>query len=53
MDEHLHPSIAMQAREEIGRLWTLRDIYEQLYPEQSLAQRIREGISKKEWAILS
>lgn len=48
-----HPSIAIQAREEIGKLWTLRDLYEQLYPEQSLAQRIREGISKKEWAILS
>ena len=51
-----HQSIAVQAGEEIGKLWTLRDLYEQLYPEsadESLAQRIREGIVKKEWAILS
>ena len=51
-----HQSIAVQAGEEIGKLWTLRDLYEQLYPEsadESLAQRIREGIAKKEWAILS
>lgn len=51
-----HPSIAIQTREEIGKLWTLRDLYEKLYPEtadESLAQRIREGILKKEWALLS
>ena len=50
------PSIAVQAREEIGKLWTLHDLYEQLYPEsadESLVRRIREGIAKKEWAILS
>lgn len=50
------PAIIIQAREEINTLWTIRDFYENLYPEtadESLAQRIRKGIKNKEWSILS
>jgi len=50
------PLINVQAREEIIKLRTLRDIYPKLYREkadESLAQRIREGIKNKEWAIFS
>lgn len=50
------PEIDLQAVKEIKELKSLRDIYTVLYPEnmnQSLAKRIKEGIRKKEWAIIS
>lgn len=50
------PPIAVQAREEVTELKKLRDIYQDLFQEtadESFAQRIREGIKKKEWAIFS
>lgn len=50
------PEITIQAEKEIVKLKTLRHTYQSLYPEttdESLAQRIREGIKKKEWAIFS
>jgi RNA polymerase sigma-70 factor (ECF subfamily) len=50
------PSIDLKAKEEIIEMRTLRDTYQDLYREtagDSLAQRIREGIKNKEWAIFS
>lgn len=50
------PEINLQAIKEIKELKTMREIYTVLYPEntdQSLARRIKEGIQKKEWAIIS
>jgi RNA polymerase sigma-70 factor (ECF subfamily) len=50
------PEIIIQAEEEIVKLQMLRDIYQSLYREttdESLAQRIREGIKSQEWAIFS
>lgn len=51
-----HININVQAKDEIVRIWTLRDFYRDMYRESSdssLALRIREGIKKKEWSILS
>lgn len=48
--------ITVQAREEVTELKKLRDIYQELYQDtgdESFAQRIREGIQNKEWAIFS
>lgn len=48
--------IIIKAREEMVELRSLRYTYQNLYREiadESLAQRIREGIKKKEWAIFS
>jgi len=48
--------IDVQAREEIAKLQTLRSIYQNLYPEkvdEALAQRISQGIKRKEWNIFS
>lgn len=50
------PSIHIQAKNEIIKLRDLRDTYRNLYLEtadESLAQRIREGIKNKEWKIIS
>jgi RNA polymerase sigma-70 factor (ECF subfamily) len=50
------PPAAVQAREEIGRLKALRDIYQDLYRESadaSFARRVREGIQNREWSIFS
>ncbi len=50
------PEIAIQADKEIVKLKTLRRTYQSLYQEttnESLAQRIMEGIKNKEWAIFS
>ena len=50
------PEIAIQAEKDLVKLRTLRHTYQSLYPEttdESLAQRIREGIKNKEWAIFS
>ncbi len=49
------PVINLQAKEEIVKMRTLRDAYQDLYHEtagESLAHRIREGIKNQEWAIL-
>jgi len=48
--------IVVRAKEDIGKMKTLRDFYQDLYQDQadeSFAQRIREGIKNKEWAIFS
>lgn len=48
--------INLQAVKEIKELKTIREIYSALYPEytdQSLAKRIKDGIQKKEWGIIS
>lgn len=52
--------INMETMDEIGKLKALRDIYQDLYrdinqetADESYAQRIREGIQKREWAIFS
>lgn len=50
------PPITVRAKEDIGKMKTLRDFYQDLYPErtdESFARRIREGIKNKEWAIFS
>jgi len=50
------PDNSFEVKEEIIKLKTLRDIYQKLYREtadESLAQKIREGIKNKEWAIFS
>jgi len=50
------PEIIIKAREEMVELRSLRYTYQNLYREtadESLAQRIREGIKNKEWAIIS
>lgn len=50
------PPAAIQARQEVIKLQTMQDLYRDLYPDradESFAQRIRDGIRKKEWAILS
>ncbi|KAF0218431.1 MAG: RNA polymerase sigma-70 factor ECF [Geobacteraceae bacterium] len=51
-----HSPVAVQAKEEISRLKTLRDLYQDLYlssADASLAKRIREGIQNREWEIFS
>ncbi len=48
------PPITIQAKEDIRKMKTLRDFYQDLYQDkadESFAQRIREGIKNKEWAI--
>ena len=50
------PEIIIQAEGEIVKLQMLRDIYQSFYrktADESLAQRIREGIKNQEWAIFS
>jgi RNA polymerase sigma-70 factor, ECF subfamily len=50
------PLVAVQARDDIRKMKTVRDIYQDLYQDKdegSLAQRIREGIKNKEWSIFS
>lgn len=50
------PPAAVQAREEIARLRTLRDLYQGLYLESadaSFVKRMREGIKNREWEIFS
>ncbi len=50
------PPVAVQAREDIRKMKTLRDFYQDLYQDtadESFAQRIREGIKNKEWSIFS
>lgn len=50
------PEITIQAEKEIVILRALRHTYQSLYREtadESLAQRIREGIKNKEWAIFT
>lgn len=50
------PPAAIQAREEVIKLQTMQDLYRDLYPDradESFAQRIRDGIRNREWAILS
>lgn len=50
------PEIIIKAREEMVELQMLHDIYHSLYREtadESLAQRIRNGIKNQEWAIFS
>lgn len=50
------PPIIIKAKEEIVELQTLRGIYQNLYrgtADESLAQRIREGIKNNEWTIFS
>ncbi len=50
------PPLAIQVKEDIISMWELRDLYRDLYPEsadESLAQRIREGIRNREWTIFS
>jgi RNA polymerase sigma-70 factor (ECF subfamily) len=50
------PPVAAQAREEVVRLRTLRDIYGAMYREEAgtaLAERIRRGIANGEWNIFS
>jgi RNA polymerase sigma-70 factor, ECF subfamily len=47
-------SFTVQIKEEIVRLQTLKDIYQDLYQETAdevLAQRIKQGIMNKEWAV--
>ncbi|MDI6705055.1 MAG: hypothetical protein QME73_02190 [Bacillota bacterium] len=42
--------------QEAKTLKNLKELYQTLYPDsadQALAERIREGIKKKEWQILS
>jgi len=51
-----HTADVAQLKEEIIQLRTLRDFYGDLYDDPAddcFIQRIREGIAKKEWAILS
>jgi RNA polymerase sigma-70 factor (ECF subfamily) len=50
------PPITIRAKQDIGKMKTLRDFYQDLYQDkadESFAQRIRDGINNKEWAILS
>lgn len=50
------PEINIQVKEEIIKLHTLRDIYQNLYRktiDDTLSERIREGIKNKEWTILA
>ncbi len=50
------PPIILQTKKEVINLRTLRDFYQDLYQDladESFAQRIREGIKNKEWAIFS
>lgn len=50
------PPAAVQARKEIARLRTLRDLYQELYLEaadDSFVMRMREGIKNREWEIFS
>lgn len=47
------PAVMVQAKEEILKLKDLREIYQNLYQkkaDKSFAERVREGIQKKEWA---
>lgn len=50
------PPAAVQAKEEIAKLRTLRDLYQELYLElanDSFVKRMREGIKNREWEIFS
>lgn len=50
------PAIDLQVVEEIIKLRKLRDVYKVLYPQDMdkyLADRIKEGINKKEWTIFN
>lgn len=50
------PPAAIQAKEDVIKLQTMHELYQNLYTdraEESFAQRIRDGIRNKEWAILS
>ena len=50
------PDNTFQVKEEIIKLKTLRDIYQNLYREkidETFAQRIKVGIKNKEWLIFS
>jgi RNA polymerase sigma-70 factor (ECF subfamily) len=50
------PPFYLQARKDVLGLRTLREFYQDLYPERAdepFAKRIREGIKSKEWAIFS
>jgi RNA polymerase sigma-70 factor (ECF subfamily) len=50
------PPASIQAREEIIKLQTIQELYQDLYTDradESFAQRIRDGIRNKEWVILS
>lgn len=50
------PPVAVRAREDIGKMKMLRDFYQDIYQDkadESFAQRVREGIKNKEWAIFS
>ncbi len=54
--ENKIPKIDLQVAGEISELRNLRDIYKVLYPQdidKYLANRIKEGIKKKEWTILN
>lgn len=53
-----HPDYALAERmkEEIGRLQSIQDLYKDLHrdsADESFAQRLREGIMNKEWAVLA
>ncbi|WP_243374096.1 RNA polymerase sigma factor [Geotalea sp. SG265] len=55
-DAQVRPPVVSpaRAREEIGQMKALREIYCELYPEtadKAYVQRIKEGIRKKEWGI--
>jgi RNA polymerase sigma factor (sigma-70 family) len=50
------PSVAVRAKEDIGKMKTLRDFYQDVYrdkADESFTQRVREGINNKEWTIFS
>lgn len=50
------PSIAAQARNDVINLRTIRDIYRDLFQnkaDEAFVERIREGIRRNEWQILS
>lgn len=51
-----HQPATVQAREEIARLRTMRDLYQELYLESaddSFVKRMREGIKNREWEFFS
>lgn len=46
--------LVVKARDEVVGLKTLKDIYQNLYPEtanEAIARRIKRGIRNKEWEI--
>jgi len=50
------PQVNIRARKEVLSLRTLRDLYHDLYQDkadESFVKRVREGINKSEWRILS